>query len=109
MKVLLDECTPHVLKRILTNVEITTVQELGWSGITNGSLLKRAETQFDVLITSDQNWKYQQNLAGVQIAIIQLPTNQVPKVIELAPAIQASLSVIQPGDFIGIPLSTEPT
>ena len=60
MKVLLDECTPHVLKRLLTNVEITTVQEMGWPGITNGALLRRAEGQFDVLITSDQNWKYQQ-------------------------------------------------
>ena len=104
MKVLLDECTPHVLKRLLTNVEITTVQEMGWSGITNGALLRRAEGQFDVLITSDQNWKYQQNLAGVQIAIIQLPTNQVPKVIALTPAVQASLSHIQPGDFVAIPL-----
>lgn len=102
MKVLLDECTPHVLKRLLTDVEITTVQELGWSGITNGTLLRRAEGLFDVLVTSDQNWKYQQNLAGVQIAVIQLPTNQVPKVISLAPTVQASLSRIQPGDFIAI-------
>jgi len=35
MKILLDECTPHVLKRLLTEVEITTVQDLGWTGITN--------------------------------------------------------------------------
>jgi predicted nuclease of predicted toxin-antitoxin system len=105
MKVLLDECTPHVLKRLLIDVEVTTVQELGWSGITNGTLLRRAEGQFDVLITSDQNWRYQQNLAGVRIGIIQLPTNQVPKVIELAPAIQASLSSIQTGEFVAIPIS----
>jgi len=103
MKVLLDECTPHVLKRLLTGIDITTVQEMGWSGITNGALLRRAEGQFDVLITSDQNWKYQQNLVGVQIAIIQLPTNQVPKIIALAPAVQASLNIIQPGEFIAIP------
>jgi len=107
MKVLLDECTPHVLKRLLTGIEITTVQELGWSGITNGSLLRRAEGKFEVLITSDQNFKYQQNLAGVQIAIIQLPTNQVPKIIALAPAVQASLNIIQPGEFIAIPLTSD--
>jgi hypothetical protein len=107
MKVLLDECTPHVLKRLLTDVEITTVQELGWSGITNGSLLKRAESQFDVLITSDQNWKYQQNLASLRLGIIQLPTNQVPKVIELAPAVQASLATIKPGDFVTVLLPAD--
>jgi predicted nuclease of predicted toxin-antitoxin system len=109
MKVLLDECTPHVLKRLLTDVEISTVQELGWSGITNGSLLKRAEGQFDVLITSDQNWKHQQNVAGVQIAIIQLHTNQVPKVIALAPAVHASLRSIQPGGFVAIAITADHT
>ena len=107
MKVLLDECTPHVLKRLLTGIEITTVQELGWSGITNGSLLRRAEGKFEVLIASDQNFKYQQNLAAVQIAIIQLPTNQVPKINVLAPAVQASLNIIQPGEFIAIPLTSD--
>ena len=109
MKVLLDECTPHVLKRLLTGVEISTVQELGWSGITNGALLRRAAGEFDVLITSDQNWKYQQNLAHTNLAIIQLPTNQVPQVIAVAPAVQASLKDIQPGSFVAIPISGDST
>ena len=85
MKILLDECTPHVLKKLLTGFEIKTVQDQGWSGVTNGALLRLAEGQFDVFITSDQNLKYQQNLAGRQLAIIQLPTNQVPLVVKLAP------------------------
>ena len=63
MKILLDECTPHVLKKLLTGFEIKTVQDQGWSGITNGALLRLAEGQFDVFITSDQNLKYQQNLS----------------------------------------------
>ena len=104
MKILLDECTPHVLKRLLTEVEITTMQDLGWTGITNGSLLQLAEGQFDVLITSDQNLRYQQNLANRQLAIIQLPTNQVPLVIKLAPAVQAALDKIQAGEFVEIAL-----
>ena len=80
MKILIDECTPHVLKRLLTGFEIMTVQELGWAGIKNGALLELTEKQFDVLITSDQNLKYQQNLANRQLTIVQLPTNQVPLV-----------------------------
>jgi hypothetical protein len=62
VKILLDECTPHVLKRLLTGFDIKTVPDQGWSGITNGVLLRLAEAQFDVLITSDQNLKHQQNL-----------------------------------------------
>lgn len=102
MKLLLDECTPHVLRRLLTGFEIKTVQDQGWSGIKNGALLRLAEGRFDVLITSDQNLRYQQNLAKRQLAIIQLPTNQVPLVKELAPQIQATLTNIKTGEFIAL-------
>ena len=104
MNVLLDECTPHVLKKLLTGFDVTTVQDLGWAGITNGALLQLAEGNFDVLITSDQNLKYQQNLTGKQLAIIQLPTNQVPLIIKLVPAITEVLNTIKPGELIEIPL-----
>ena len=80
------------------------MQDLGWTGITNGSLLQLAEGQFDVLITSDQNLRYQQNFANRQLAIIQLPTNQVPLVVKLAPAVQAALNRIQASEFVEIPL-----
>ena len=104
MKILLDECTPHVLKRLLTGFEITTVQDQGWAGITNGTLLQLAEEHFDVLITSDQNLKYQQNLANRQLAIVQLPTNNVPIVINLVSVIQSALDNINAGDFIEVRL-----
>jgi len=104
VKILLDDCTPHVLKRLLTGFEIKTVQDQGWSGTTNGALLRLADAQFDVLITSDQNLRYQQNLAKRQLAIIQLPTNQVPLVIELAPQVQATLATIKTGQYVAIPL-----
>lgn len=102
MKILLDECTPHVLKKLLTGFEIKTVQDQGWSGITNGALLRLSEGQFDVFITSDQNIRHQQNLAERQLAIIQLPTNQVPLVVKLAPKLQATLERIQTGEFVAI-------
>lgn len=105
MKILLDECTPHVLKRLLTGFEITTVQDLGGAGITNGSLLQLAEGRFDVLITSDQNLKYQQNLTGRQLAIIQLPTNKVPTVVNLVPAVKDALQTVRRGDFIEVLLT----
>jgi hypothetical protein len=104
MRILLDECTPHVLKHRLAGLQIVTVQELGWSGITNGKLLERAEQQFDVFITTDQNLKHQQNLTGMRLAIVELPTNQVPIVAALAPAVQRALASISPGEFVQIPL-----
>ena len=46
---------------------------MGWNDLENGELLSAAETEaFDVLITTDQNLRYQQNLTGRKIAIVVL-------------------------------------
>jgi len=103
MNILLDECTPHAVKKRLPHFAIRTVQEMGWSGVKNGTLLKLADQQFDVFITTDKNLRYQQNLAHVKLAILLLPTNSVPVVIALLPQIEAALNTIQSGDFVEIP------
>ncbi len=102
MKVLLDESVPRMLKLRLPHIEISTVQELGWAGIRNGELLRRAEGQFNVFVTADQNLRYQQNLSGQALAIVVLPSNQVPIVTRLLPQIETTLTTIQPGNVIEI-------
>jgi hypothetical protein len=104
MNILLDECTPHAVKRRLPHLAIRTVQEMGWSGVKNGALLKLADQQFDVFITTDQNLRFQQNLTQVKLAFLLLPTNSVPVVIALLPQIQAALNTIQSADFVEIPM-----
>ena len=103
MNIILDECTPRIVKKRLSHFAIRTVQEMGWAGIKNGALLKLAEAQFEVFITTDKNLRHQQNLAGRKLAFILLPTNQVPIVATLIPKIEAALSSIQIGDFVEIP------
>ncbi len=105
MKILLDESVPRLLKLSLPQLDISTVQEMGWAGIRNGELLRRAETQFDVLVTADQNLRYQQNLSGRKLAILVLPSNQVPVVTQLIPQVETTLATIQPGILMEIPLS----
>ena len=104
MKVLLDECTPRVVKKRLPTHDISTVQEMGWAGIKNGELLTLAEAQFEVFITTDKNLRYQQNLAGRALAVLVLPSNQVPVVERVLPAIESALQTIKAGDYIEIPL-----
>jgi hypothetical protein len=103
MNILLDECTPRIVKKRLPHFAIRTVQEMGWAGIKNGELLKLAEAQFEVFITTDKNLRHQQNLAKRTMAFILLPTDQVPIVAALVPEIEAALKEIQIGDFIEIP------
>jgi len=51
MRLLIDECLPRALKRLLRGHTCRTVQEMAWSGIKNGALLSLAEAEFEVLIT----------------------------------------------------------
>ncbi|HEX8844520.1 MAG TPA: DUF5615 family PIN-like protein [Pyrinomonadaceae bacterium] len=104
MKVLLDECTPRVVKKRLPAHNISTVQEMGWAGVKNGELLTLAEPQFDVFITTDQNLRYQQNLSQRKLGFVLLPSNQVPVVKAVIPALEAALATIRAGDFVEIPL-----
>lgn len=54
-----------------------TAQYRGWGGFSNGELLNLAEQEFDLFVTCDQNLRYQQNLAGRRIAILELSTNDL--------------------------------
>jgi hypothetical protein len=99
MKVLLDECVPWLMHRFLAGYECKTAQLCGWGGIKNGDLLRKAEGQFDVFVTADQNIRYQQNLAGREIAIVELSTNDWRRIRAAAELIQSALIGILPGDY----------
>ena len=73
---------------------------MNWAAIKNGDLLRAAERQFDVLITSDKNLKHQQNLRGRKLAIIVLPTNFLPAVLAMAGQVAAALTRIRAGQLI---------
>ena len=55
MKILLDECVPARLSRLLSQHEVITAQKAGWAGIKNGELLRRAAADFDAFVTVDRN------------------------------------------------------
>ncbi len=77
---------------------------MGWAGVRNGELLRRAEEHFNIFITADRNLQYQQNLSGLRLAILVLPSNQVPTVNQLLPAVETLLTTIQPGTVVDVPL-----
>jgi hypothetical protein len=102
MKVVFDKCVPRPLRGQLPGHEILTAAEMGWGELENGNLIRAAEEQFEAIITSDQQWKYQQNLSGRKLAILVLPTNRWVIVRELAPKIRDALDKIRPGDYVEI-------
>jgi len=70
MKILIDECVPAALKNNIAALghECQTVREAGFGSKKNGDLLILAESQWDLLLTSDRNIKYQQNMTGRKVA-----------------------------------------
>ena len=104
MTILLDESVPRLIKNQLSEFPITTVQEMGWTGMKNGKLLEAAEQRFTIFITADKKLRYQQNLTGKQLSIIVLPTNQVPLVTSLLPRIRESITKIQPATIVEVQL-----
>ena len=71
LRVLLDECVDEQLRHHLPGHECQTARYAGFAGLENGDLLKRAEAaKFDVLLTVDRGFEYQQNLVDRQIAVI---------------------------------------
>jgi predicted nuclease of predicted toxin-antitoxin system len=77
MKILLDESVPQKLRLLIEGDHtVVTVWFQGWSGLTNGALLKASEeAAFELFITADQEIRYQQNLTGRKMALVVLSTN----------------------------------
>jgi hypothetical protein len=99
MKILFDQGTPVPLREHLSPHEVLTVFELGWSTLTNGELINRAEPLFDLLITTDQNIRYQQNLHDRMLAILVLLTTSWPRLKSRIPRIFAAVEAIKPGEY----------
>ena len=102
MKVLVDECVPLKLVRLLTGHSFATAQQQGWGGFKNGRLLALAEPEFDLFLTSDRNLQYQQNLKGRKIAVLLLSTNHWPTLKKHVPLVQAALDNIRPNEFVRV-------
>lgn len=88
MRVLIDERLPKKLKHEISADLIRTVPEMGWASTENGTLMRLAETAFDVILTNDQNLEYQQNLKLFNLAVVVLVarTNDIVDLKPLMPA-----------------------
>ena len=72
MNILLDENLDWRLRRDLPDHAVEAVPLIGWAGLKNGALLRKAQERFDVLVRMDSNMLHHQNLAQFRIAVIPL-------------------------------------
>jgi len=105
VKVLFDQGTPVPLRRYLRTHEVTTVYELDWSTLQNGSLISQAEAAgFDVLITTDKNWKYQQNLSERSLAVVVLLSTSWPKIQAKVSEVVVAVDGATKGSYTEVPI-----
>jgi hypothetical protein len=101
-RVLLDENLPRKLRRELVASVVRTVQEEGWTSFSNGELLGRAQTNFDVFLTPDRRLQFQQNLSRFDIGVVVILTVSLRfrDIRTVSESIRASIAVVSPGELI---------
>lgn len=99
IKVLLDACVPHRLRRSLTEFEIVTAQSAGLDQTSDGALLTAIEGKYDVIVTRDRNLTFQQKIAGRSIAVVVLHAlDQSPAAFDaLLPELRIAIFSAAPG------------
>lgn len=105
MRLLFDnQGTPVPLRSHLPDHLVATAYEKGWSALTNGELLSRAEAEgFDALVTTDQNLRYQQNLTGRKISVIVLLTTNWPRIKNHVALVAQAIDNLHPGSYEEVP------
>ncbi|MEQ1858524.1 MAG: hypothetical protein ABMA13_01160 [Chthoniobacteraceae bacterium] len=100
MRILFDQGAPVPLRQWLSAHEVETAWQRGWSELSNGDLLAAAEAaDFDLLITTDRNLRYQQDLSARRIAILVLMIANWPRLEPRATEVAAVVDSIRPGEY----------
>ena len=74
--------------------------ERGWDRLVNGELIAAAEEAgFDLLITTDKNMRYQQNLTNRKIAFVVLGNQQWPLLRRYVDRVVAAVDAVTPGSY----------
>jgi hypothetical protein len=107
MLVLFDQGTPIGIRQYLSAHTVRTAAEQGWSALLNGQLLRVAEEAgFDVLLTTDTNLQFQQNLEGRKLAIIVLSKNRWKLIRPMLSQIASAVAAAQPGKVAIVEISS---
>ncbi len=100
MRILFDQGTPVPLRQSLTHHEVAIAYERGWSKLKNGELLDAAEQQgFEVLVTTDSQLKYQQNLKSRRITIVVLSTPSWPRIQRAVAEVVGAVDAASEGSY----------
>jgi hypothetical protein len=101
VRVLLDENLPHDLIAELIGHDVVTVQGVGWSGVKNGDLLRRAVDKTDAFVTMDRKLEREHDLTVLPFGVIILlaRSNRVQHLLPLMSRLLEALERARPGQI----------
>lgn len=104
MLVLFDNGTPRTLARYLIGAHtVTEARARGWDRLENGELLTAAQAAgFEVIVTTDRNLRYQQNLSGRRIAVVVLGKGRWSLIKAHAGKVLAAVNAATAGRYIEV-------
>lgn len=85
MRVLFDNGVPRCVASVLKEYVVEEARDRGWDRLTNGALTAAEVAGFEVLLTTDRNIRYQQNLPQRAIAVVALSKGCWPLIKESCP------------------------
>ncbi len=109
MLILFDHGTPRGIARALSDHTVITAYARGWDRLNNGDLLKAAEDEaIEVLLTTDQKIRYQQNLTGRKVALVVITgTTKWSRVRLYLERITVALNASTPGSYTEVEIPFE--
>ncbi len=103
MRILFDNGAPRGLAALLTGHSVEEARLYGWEELENGELIDVAEKEgFEVMVTTDKNIRYQQNLKSRKLALVVLQHSQWPMVKLVAGLIAAAVNAAEPGSYVEV-------
>jgi hypothetical protein len=97
MRIIFDENVPLPLRQFFASHSVTTVRKEGLAGVRD--IISWVDGWFDVLLLSDKNLRYEQNLLDRQIALVELPSNRWPVLRQIAPQIVRAVEAAEMGSY----------
>jgi hypothetical protein len=109
MRILFDNGTPAPLRHTLKGHTVVEAIELGWDRLVNGELIAAAEAAgFELLVTTDKNMRYQQNLKDRKIAFVVIGNQQWPTLRHYVDRVVSAVNAATPGSYVEVDIPLPP-
>ena len=109
MRILFDQGAPFPISRYLTGHTVGISADLGWDRLQNGELLTAAEQAgYELLLTTDKNLRYQQNLKDRMISIVVITHAQWPALQQHVQRVVEAVNAATPGSYAEVDIPFPP-